>query len=1057
MNKSACILLLAVTPFASARAAQFKFPNHTFTVPDGFEVELVAGPPLVERPIVADFDEQGRFYVADSSGSNDKLEKQLQDKPHRIVRLDDADGDGRFDKSTVFADKMMFPEGAMWFDGSLYVGAPPSIWKLTDTDGDGVADHRAEWFQGRTMTGCGNDLHGPYLGPDGWIYWCKGAFAKQTYERPGKVPFVTRAAHIFRCRPDRTGIEPVMTGGMDNPVAVVFTPAGERIFSTTFLQHPEAGKRDGLIHAIYGGVYGKSHDVLDDHKRTGDLMPVLVNLGPAAPCGLVRYASRGFGGEFQDNLFACLFNLHKVTRHVLEPQGATFRTRDSDFLVSDNPDFHPTDVLEDADGSLLVIDTGGWYKLCCPTSQLAKPDVRGAIYRVRRTGAPKINDPRGLKLPWAKMKPAELANLLGDDRPAVRDRAIQQLAKNGADAVPALAQVLEQSDSRLRPSDAGSRRKETALAEPRRNAVWALTRIESAAARQAVRAALTDRDESVRHAAVHSISVWRDKSALPQLLALLKNSSASLQRVVAEAVGRMGDKSAVPALLAASNAPQSGPASDRVLEHSLIYALIQIADPDATGAGLVAASSSARRAALIALDQMDGGGLKPEQVTPLLASSDRVIHETASWIIGRHADWGGTLSRYFTLESERPDLDDLQRGEGLRQAAPFVRDPAIQALLAAKAGDARSALKVRLAALNVMAAAPLRSTPPAWADALDRCLGSADETLLRATVAAIRTMPPLQTNHPTLGATLLGLARARLERDSAFAVEAYAAVPGGWSPVTSTELDMLRAALDPTLPVSTRSTAASLVARLPLADHQLIVLAESLRTAGPLEVAKLLGAFDKSTNEAVGLALVSALKASGPRSGVRAELLRPHLAKFPESVRQEGGALLASLNADAASQAAHLDELLAQLKGGDVRRGQAIFNNPKAACSSCHAIGYLGGKLGPDLTTVGQIRTERDLLESIVYPSASFVRSYEPMIVVTKSGEELSGVLRSDSANEVVLATGADTEVRLARRDVAEMRPGTVSVMPQGLDEQLSRSELSDLLAFLKSTKWGAQ
>ena len=96
---------------------------------------------------------------------------------------------------------------------------------------------------------------------------------------------------------------------------------------------------------------------------------------------------------------------------MLEPQGATFRTRDSDFLVSDNPDFHPTDVLEDADGSLLVIDTGGWYKLCCPTSQLAKPDVRGAIYRVRRTGAPKVNDPRGLKLAWTKMKPAELATL----------------------------------------------------------------------------------------------------------------------------------------------------------------------------------------------------------------------------------------------------------------------------------------------------------------------------------------------------------------------------------------------------------------------------------------------------------------------------------------------------------------------------------------------------------------------------------------------------------------------------------------------------------------------
>ena len=57
------------------------------SVPPGFDVERVAGPPLVDRPIVADFDEQGRLYVADSSGSNDKVEKQLEEAaPHRPAR-----------------------------------------------------------------------------------------------------------------------------------------------------------------------------------------------------------------------------------------------------------------------------------------------------------------------------------------------------------------------------------------------------------------------------------------------------------------------------------------------------------------------------------------------------------------------------------------------------------------------------------------------------------------------------------------------------------------------------------------------------------------------------------------------------------------------------------------------------------------------------------------------------------------------------------------------------------------------------------------------------------
>ena len=134
--------LLAADGGAGPKTHQVRLNGHTFTLPEGFEIEQVAGPPLVNRPIVADFDEDGRLYVADSSGSNDPVKVQLEKKPHRILRLEDTHGDGKFDKATVFADRMMFPEGVMWLDGSLYVGAPPSIWKLTDTDGDGVADKR---------------------------------------------------------------------------------------------------------------------------------------------------------------------------------------------------------------------------------------------------------------------------------------------------------------------------------------------------------------------------------------------------------------------------------------------------------------------------------------------------------------------------------------------------------------------------------------------------------------------------------------------------------------------------------------------------------------------------------------------------------------------------------------------------------------------------------------------------------------------------------------------------------------------------------------------------
>src|SRR5205085_3579827 len=129
-------------------------------------------------------------------------------------------------------------------------------------------------------------------------------------------------------------------------------------------------------------------------------------------CGLHRYESDALGKEYKDNIFACCFNMRKVTRHVLTPDGATFRTQDSDFLVSDNADFHPTDVIEDADGSLLVVDTGGWYKLCCPSSQLVKDDVLGGIYRVRKTGSHRVSDPHGKLIAWSTSSPANLSSLL---------------------------------------------------------------------------------------------------------------------------------------------------------------------------------------------------------------------------------------------------------------------------------------------------------------------------------------------------------------------------------------------------------------------------------------------------------------------------------------------------------------------------------------------------------------------------------------------------------------------------------------------------------------------
>jgi putative membrane-bound dehydrogenase-like protein len=974
-------------PPANPPTVEVRLNGHTFTLPAGFRIEVAAANELVPRPIAGSFDPEGRLYVTDSSGSNLPPAEQLKDPRGRILRLEDTDGDGRFDRTTEFADRVMFPQGCLWHGGSVYVAGPPSIWKFTDTDGDGRADQRTEWYQGKVLTGCANDVHGPYLGPEGMLYWTKGAFARlDLKDRLGR-PINDRCAHVFRAWPDGSGFETVMSGGMDNPVEVAFTAEGEPVVISTFIDLSQPGRRDGLAHAVYGGVFGKINDVVDEPmvRRTGGLMPVLSQYGPAAACALMRYEGDAFGPAYRDNLFGTLFNLRKVTRHVLRPAGASYASEDSDFLVSDQIDFRPTDVLEDVDGSLLVVDTGGWYKLCCPSSQLAKADVLGAIYRVRREGAP-------------------------DRRPAVaeaRKAAYTRLA-----GPPGLRE----------PSPEVELKRLALKAEPRDAA-----RLRSVLAAQ-----------------------------LPRLAS--EAAAARVVRVAAEGLGRMRDSAAVPLLLEALAlaAPE-----DRFLEHSLLYALIETGAAEAVRPYLASDKPGHRRAATLVLEQIgDGTALKPADVLGSLASTDPALRETALWVARRHAEWSGEIAGHVRAQLARADLPagEVTSWEGL--LALLARRAEGQTAVAEVATLPTYRSSSREAAFQAMAGAGLKEVPAPWKKAIVGTLdaaaaGTSGGGSLGAAMRAARSMPWPKEGDPDLTASLLRVSRAARVPD-AQRVEALGLLPAG-SAVGTADFAVLRSALAPDRPPGERLSAATAVGRLRPGTEQLRSLLDAVAAIGPLELPRLLAAFGGCSDEAVGRDLLAALRGSKALSALRPEDLKTPLAKFPDSIREGAEVLLASIRSDASQERARLDAVLAEVSklDGQVRRGQSIFNGTKAACASCHRLGYLGGDLGPDLTSIGTVRTDRDLLEAVLFPSASLVRSYESWVAVAKDGEEYSGVLRRDTPEEVVIATGPGAETRIRRADLVELRLGSLSIMPAGLDEQLSRQELADLLAFLKNTKWG--
>ena len=139
------------------------------------------------------------------------------------------------------------------------------------------------------------------------------------------------------------------------------------------------------------------------------------------------------------------------------------------------------------------------------------------------------------------------------------------------------------------------------------------------------------------------------------------------------------------------------------------------------------------------------------------------------------------------------------------------------------------------------------------------------------------------------------------------------------------------------------------------------------------------------------------------------------------------------------------------MESADVRRGHQIFNSTRTSCLACHQMAYAGGRIGPDLSRIGQNRTNQDLLEAILFPSLSFVRSYAPTSLITTDGKVLNGIITDENSQEVTLVMDHQRKIILPIAEIEERLSGTVSVMPAGLDKQLTVQELADLVKFLKS------
>jgi putative membrane-bound dehydrogenase-like protein len=988
-----------------------------WALPDGFAFEKVTGPPLVRYPMFATFDDRRRLFVAESSGGNLYWELDQQSRRCRIVVLEDTNGDGVFDHAQTFADSLAFPMGLVWHRGRLYVADPPHVLVLADTNGDGRADRREI-----ILTGFGHEsngsLHGLTVGPDGWLYMTVGWPDSYRIQRSDGSWLQGVSGGILRSRLDGSDPE-VVALGFENPIELVWTETGELLTTLNWYMEPADGLRDALVHVVEGGVYPYHawRETAQPLPTTGPWLPAVVLRPAVAHSGMARYQGSAFP-ERHRGIFVAEYNTRRVVRYTLERKGSSFGAAAETFLAHDHPAFHPSDVVEADDGSLLVIDTGVWYAHC-PLAPVDAGMEGGGIWRIRY--APAVTDSPFPEPPrvWRERSMDELVVLLADVRPAVRRAAGTELETRGHLAVGPLDRLIT-----------GGSHPEAAV-----RAIWILGRMDEAAALLPLRAALGSGDASIAAAAARALGGRGDLEAAPQLAGLLAHQHHHVRLAAAEALSRIGAAVAGSALIAALAAPDL----DRILEHTLAFALYRSADTGTLRAALGHEHPRVQAVALYLLNEPRHDGLSLADVTARAAAADAGLREAAREVLRRRPEWAEhavALMRHWS----RPGASAEEHERVAEYASALSHQPPVAGLVAnLVVGGDRSGLR------RLLIQGMTRHTgevPAEWSRALGAVI--AEDEALRdlalETVAALglhaldgqliallederqpaelrtRVLEILAARHPE-----------RVDRHIGFLLDRLAEEPG-----------------------PARMRAAALLAGATLRGAELARLAAIVADDAAVHPELVLEAAERSPVAPPG-PLLDYLAA---RIGAGWQPDRARLAGLAQRAEPEQGdrarRLVLQLERAEERQAALWARYRPLLRDGDPGKGRELFF-ARAGCAECHRAEAVGGTGGPDLSRIGLVRSGESILRSLLFPNSTTAQGYDAWVVRTADGRALIGMLGREPADELVLRDISGRLTRVPVSEVVASQPLGRSLMPEGLLGLLSDDEARDLLAYLQS------
>ncbi|MFO0865349.1 MAG: PVC-type heme-binding CxxCH protein [Gemmataceae bacterium] len=493
-----------------------------FTLPPGFEMQLVAVEPEINKPINIAFDAAGRLWVTGSIEYPYAADpKKARDK---CWILEDFAPNGRARKITTYAENLNIPIGVLPTPTGALIYSIPNIWSYDTKDGQGTnktALYSAYGF---------NDTHGMtgefMWGFDGWIYCCHGFSNTSKVKSQGDTAIAMQSGNTYRIKPDGSRIEQ-FTWGQVNPFGLAFDPLGN-LYSADCHSRPLYQ----LLKGAYYPSFGKPHDGLG-------FAPEMVthDHGSTAIAGCCWYADDHYPEEFRDNLYVGNVMTNRVNRDRIDWKGSSPKGIEMPDLVKcSDPWYRPVDIKLGPDGCLYIADFYnriiGHYEV--PLNHPGRDREKGRIWRLVYTGKDGKGGPKPFR-ELTKATTAELVEELGNTNLTVRIHAANLLA---AQKKPETAELVERAlkqDNAFRTA----------------HGLWVLERI-SALKDDVLRDALARPERVIK---VHALKILGERAKISSeqeraIVNALGGADPFVQRAAGEAAGSHSSSALLDSLVA---------------------------------------------------------------------------------------------------------------------------------------------------------------------------------------------------------------------------------------------------------------------------------------------------------------------------------------------------------------------------------------------------------------------------------------------------------------------------------------------------------------------------